>query len=94
MKQYYGSSYVIILLILKLYTANVSTFTATFHSIQDDDHYEKDVRFITASIGSVTALVVLPGNRWKFEKYHHFVRNLLSLCTQLFLNVYCKAWYF
>lgn len=60
MKQYYGSFYVIILLILKLYTTNVSTFTATFHSMQNDDHYKKDVRFITASIGSVTTLVVLP----------------------------------
>lgn len=73
---------------MKLYTTNVSTFTATFHSTQDDDHYKKDVIFITASIGSVTTLVVLPGNRWKFKKYHHFVKN------QLFLNVCYKALYF
>jgi hypothetical protein len=43
MKQYYGSSYVILLLALKLYTAHVSTFTATFHYMQDDGSYEKDV---------------------------------------------------
>lgn len=43
MKRYYDLSYVIISLILKLYSTNVSTFTVTFHSMQDDNNYKKDV---------------------------------------------------